>query len=82
MCRERDHCVRQATGIVTLVQEQRFQLATDDFRALDFVLTHKAGLEGGELQALCDSGTRVAVDYEDPDDLITHIAHKVVVAPS
>jgi hypothetical protein len=37
--------VKSARGIITIVQEQRFQLAGDDGSNRLFLLTHKAPLE-------------------------------------
>ncbi len=69
--------VKRATGTITLVQEERFQLACDDGTTRLFVLAHDAPLEAGELAVLEREAARVAVDYDDPSGLIVHTAHRL-----
>lgn len=69
--------MNRATGTITLVQEERFQLACDDGTKRLFVLSHDAPLEGDELAALQREGARVEVQYDDRPDLLAHAAHRV-----
>ena len=68
------------TGTVTLVQEGRFQLSTDDGRAMLFLLASNALLEPQDLPALAEQAARVTVHYSTPDGLIAAgLAHDVTV---
>ena len=69
--------MRSAAGVITLVQEQRFQLASDDGSPGLFVLAHGAGIDSEDLQRLSEAGVRVRVQYEDAPNLIAHVAHDV-----
>jgi hypothetical protein len=69
--------VKAAAGIVTVVQEQRFLLAADDGSTRLFILTHKAPIEGRDLQGLRGRGARVEVHYEDVPDLAAHVAYRI-----
>jgi hypothetical protein len=67
--------VKTATGTITLVQEERFQLACDDGGQRLFVLSHDAPLESEELASLKRDGTRVEVLYDERPGLLAHAAH-------
>lgn len=73
--------VKSASGVVRVVQEQRFLLASDDGPWLHFILAAGAPLGGRDLQALQQAG-RVAVRYDDAPDMIGHVAHDVVMESS
>ncbi len=64
-------------GTITLVQEERFQLACDDGTSRLFVLSHKAPLEADELLALHKEGASVEVDYDDGGEMVAHTAHRI-----
>lgn len=68
---------QSATGVITLVQEQRFQLAADGGEKRLFVLAHEARLDSHDLRRLSEAGLRVAVQYEDAVELVAHVAHEV-----
>lgn len=68
------------TGIVTLVQEGRFQMCGDDGGTRLFVLAHGAPLEPQDLPPLLSGGVRVTVHYEDAADLVAAIAHGIDLA--
>lgn len=69
------------TGIVTLVQEGRFQVATADGRAMLLILASDAPLEPQDLPALAERAVRVTVHYSTPKELTTaRLAHDVKVA--
>lgn len=53
-------------GIVTVVQEHRFQLQADDGGHRHFTLAHGAPLGWHELQHLQQEGCRVAVRHGHP----------------
>jgi hypothetical protein len=54
---------RSLTGHVSLVQEQRFRLITDDGQGFLFTLARKAPLQLSDLQHLQKSHVRVRVEY-------------------
>src|SRR5437773_5256681 len=51
------------TGHISLVQEQRFRLITDDGRGFLFTLARKAQLQLSDLQRLQKSHVRVRLEY-------------------
>ena len=65
------------TGVLTLVQEERFQLLDDGDQRRFFALSRHAPVEPAQLQALRASGARVSVEYEDVPDMIVHVAHRI-----
>ena len=67
----------RAHGTITLVQEERFELACDDGTHKHFVLAHDAPLEADELARLEQEGATVEVEYDDAPDLIMHTAHRL-----
>jgi hypothetical protein len=71
--------MNRATGVITLVQEERFQLACDDGVRRLFVLSHR--LEPDRLAALEREGARVAVDYEERPGIIAHAVHRLRKEP-
>lgn len=64
-------------GVVTIVQEGRFQLLDADGVAHHFLLGHSAALEPEQLPSLLMR--RVRVSYSDPPDIIGHRAHKIIL---
>ena len=72
--------LKRTRGVITVVQEQRFKLMSDDGAVRLFVLAHDAPLEAEDLQRLQRSQARVAVTYADAGDLVAGIARDVVVA--
>jgi translation initiation factor IF-1 len=73
--------MNRATGTITLVQEERFQLACDDGTQRLFILAHDAPLEAGGLSRLHDEGAHVEVQYDDPVGLLAHTAHRLRKQP-
>lgn len=73
--------MQSAAGYLTLVQEERFQLACDDGGNKLFVLAHDAPLDVGELQELERRGAHLEVEFDDPANLIAHTAHAVRELP-
>jgi len=64
--------MRQLDGVVTIVQESRFQLVDDDGVAHHFLLGYGAAIEPEQLPSLLER--RIRVSYTDPDNLIGHRA--------
>lgn len=67
-----------AHGIISIVQEGRFQLVTDDGQVLHFTLSHKAAAEPQDLPPLMRAAARVRVDYTEAQHLISGVAHRIV----
>ena len=64
-----------AEGVITLVQEGRFKLVTDENQVLHFVLAHDAAIEAQDLPPLAQRQTRVRVVYTRPTHLTAVVAH-------
>ena len=62
-------------GVITLVQEGRFKLVTDEDRVLHFVLAHAAAIEAQDLPPLAQRQTRVRVAYTRSKHLTAAVAH-------
>ena len=69
--------MNRARGTITLLQEQRFQLACDDGVTRHFVLAHDAPLESDELARLKRDAAIVEVEYDDDSSLMAHAAHRI-----
>lgn len=67
------------SGTITLVQEDRFQLAADDGSKQLFLLTHRAPVGLDDLQALQRAGRRVTVRYSAIDGLIANAVRELSV---
>jgi len=67
----------RATGTITVLQEERFQLACDDGVTRHFVLAHDAPLESDELARLKREAAIVEVEYDEASGLVAHAAHRV-----
>lgn len=65
------------SGVITLTQEDRFQLAGDDGRKQLFLLSHHAPLDVSDLQRLERKRVRVTVHYRDAGGLIAGTAHEI-----
>lgn len=62
-------------GVVTIIQESRFQLLDDEGVAHHFVLAYNAASEPEQLASLLMR--RVRVSYSDPKGIIGHEASKI-----
>ena len=69
--------MNRTAGTITLVQEERFQLACDDGTQRLFILSHRAPLEAGELSRLERERAHIEVEYDDRPDLLAHTAHGI-----
>jgi hypothetical protein len=68
---------RIARGRITLVQEQRFRLATDDGPSYLLVLAHDAPLDEADLDRFKRESTPVLVEYSGEPGLDSGVAHSV-----
>jgi hypothetical protein len=66
-------------GVVTIVQEGRFQLTDDAGVAHLFVLGHRAPAEPEQLPPLQHRQARVRVRYEEAPNLIGRVAKRIDV---
>lgn len=64
-------------GVVTIVQESRFQLTDDQGASHLFILSHDTLAEPDQLQPLQRRQARVRVGYTKPGNIIGFIAHSV-----
>ena len=69
--------MEQMTGVVTIVQEGRFQLTDDDGVSHLFILGPLASMETQQLRPLAKAQTRVRVRYEDAKKVIGMVAKSV-----
>jgi hypothetical protein len=69
--------MRSIEGVVTIVQEARFQLQDDDGVGHQFVLGYEAPLEPEQLPSLAQR--RVRVSYSEPRGLIGHRARNILL---
>lgn len=67
------------SGVVTIVQEGRFQLTDDDGVAHLFLLSPDASAETAQLAPLQKAQARVTVRYTPAANLIGNLAHRIVV---
>lgn len=64
-------------GIVTIVQEGRFQVMDDEGVGHHFLLSHRAAVEPEQLPMLQRNQSRVRVWYQNAPDLIGHVALRI-----
>ena len=64
-------------GIVTIVQESRFQVVDANGVAHHFLLSHKASVEPEHLPSLQRDQAPVRVWYTSAHDLIGHVAARI-----
>jgi hypothetical protein len=69
--------MQQLDGVVTIVQESRFQLLDDDGVSHQFLLGYGAAVEPEQLPSLLER--RVRVGYTDAKELIGHRAARIVL---
>jgi hypothetical protein len=66
-----------ASGRITLVQEGRFRLVTDDGRGLLLRPTPRANVGVEDLCRLHESGARVRVEYRGEPNLASGVVERV-----
>jgi hypothetical protein len=71
--------MKSLEGIVTVVQEGRFLLETDQGDSHLFVLSHSAPLEPAQLAPLQHRQARVRVSYTPGPHIVGMVAHQVRV---
>lgn len=69
--------MQSVEGVVTIVQEGRFQLLDDNGVAHQFLLSHNAAPEPEQLPSLLQK--RVRVRYTDAANLIGHAAKRILL---
>jgi hypothetical protein len=69
--------MRSMEGVVTIVQESRFQLTDDAGASHLFILGHGTLGEPDQLDGLQRRQARVRVRYSAPRNLIGFVAHSV-----
>jgi hypothetical protein len=69
--------VATASGVITVAQESRFQLALDQGGTRLFMLAHDAAIEPGQLLELQRAQTHVAVTFRPAAGLIAGAARAV-----
>ena len=67
------------TGVVTIVQESRFQLTDDDGVGHLFTVSHACGTEPGQLAQLQRHQSRIRVRYKAAPNTIGNIAQSIEV---
>jgi hypothetical protein len=65
------------TGHITVVQERRFLLVTDDGRGCQLTLAHDAPLDTDDLRRFRQDGTHVFVEYGGEPGLASGVAHAI-----
>jgi len=68
---------RSLVGRITVVQEQRFRLTTDDGRSFLFILDRKSPIQLSALYRLRESHTPVRIEYSGEPNTGSGIAHVV-----
>ena len=71
--------MRSIEGLVTIVQEGRFQLVDDAGVAHLFLLSHAAAADPEQLVPLQREQARVRVNYRPTPRLIAHTAERLVL---
>ena len=71
--------MRTMEGLVTLVQESRFQMMDDRGVYHHFLLSHGAAAEPSDLGPLQARQARVRVRYEQAPNMIAQIAHRIEI---
>ena len=67
------------SGIISVVQEGRFRLSSDDGRSIPFTLSNHAALEPQDLPSLL-GGPRVEVGFTAADGVNALVAQDVTLA--
>jgi hypothetical protein len=71
--------MKTVCGVITLVEEGRFQLANEDGVRHLYILAADAPLEARDLEPLQRSGQSVRVRYSDAPNLIARVAQELVI---
>jgi len=68
---------RVLAGYVTVVQEQRFRLLTDNGRACLFTLGRKSSLQPAALRRIQKSRSRIWIDYSGEPNTASAVVHEI-----
>ena len=71
---------RSMDGVVTIVQEGRFQMTDDDGVSHLFILTSTAAAETEQLTRLQNRQARIRVRYKPARNIIGNTASEILVA--
>lgn len=71
--------VSRISGVISVVQEGRFRLSSDDGRSIPFTLASQASLEPQDLSSLL-AGPRVDVRFAAADGLNVLVAQDITLA--
>lgn len=71
------HELNSTNGIITVVQEHRFQLRQDNGQHRLFILGQDAPQEWSDLQALKDRGQPVTVYFSENERVVAATAHDI-----
>lgn len=74
-----ENLVTRISGVISVVQEGRFRLSSDDGRSIPFILASHASLEPQDLSSLL-SGPRVDVSFTAADGLNVLVAQDITLA--
>jgi hypothetical protein len=74
MTQDEKHVVQ---GRISIVQEQRFRLVTDDGRGLLLTLAESAPLEDSDLRRFHREGARVRVEYAGEPNVNSGVAYSI-----
>ena len=69
-------------GVITVVQESRFQMRDDRGVYHHFLLSHGAAAEPADLEPLQAREARVRVRYGKAPNLLAQVAHNIVCLES
>jgi hypothetical protein len=70
---------RLARGHISIVQEERFTLVTDDGQGYRFTLAHDANIEASELQRLCSERAHVVIRFAGDPNLDSGVAQVLLL---
>jgi hypothetical protein len=71
--------LKQMTGTITVAQEGRFRINSDDGRSTLFVLAHDAPLEPQDLPPLVARNARLTVHYSAAQGVVAALAHDLTL---
>ena len=64
-------------GVITMVQESRFQMRDDRGVYHLFLLSHAAAAEPADLAPMLKGAARVRIRYDKAPNLLAQIAHRI-----
>jgi hypothetical protein len=73
------HPAKRVRGRISVVQEERFQLVTDDGAGMLLTLSHHANVGPEQLRDYHEQGTRVNVEYQGEPNFDSGVALRVEV---